>query len=46
MVVVAAKVIFVCAVIALMQDSDFTPTHHRLYDFPSSTPILLNFVCL
>jgi hypothetical protein len=28
--VVAAEDIFVCDVIALMQDSDFIPTHRRL----------------
>ena len=44
--VVAAKIIVVCAVIALMQDPDYIRTHHHLYGSPSSTLIPLNFLCL
>jgi hypothetical protein len=44
--VVAAKAIVVYVVIVLMQDPDFIPTLRRLYGFPSSTLILLNFLCL
>jgi hypothetical protein len=44
--VVAAKTIVVCVVIFLMQDPDFIAKHRRLYGFPSSTPVSLNFLCL